>query len=85
MYQDGLSEKDPEQSSPEAVVGRIPAVPVARAEFPVLAGKHILLSAGEWCAGLRVFQTNHSLCSTADSDQHSQSLGKVPCCCGVPV
>lgn len=56
MYGDGLSEKAPEQSSPEAVLGRIPAVPVGRAEFPVLAGSHISLSAGERRAALRVFQ-----------------------------
>lgn len=56
MYCDELSEKDPDQSSPEAALGRIPAVPLGRAEFPVLAGSHIMLSAGEWCAGPRVFQ-----------------------------
>jgi len=38
VYCDGLSEKDPEQSSPEAVLGRILAVPAGRAEFPVMTG-----------------------------------------------
>lgn len=65
------SQKKTEQSSPEAVLGRIPAVPVGRAMLPALVGWHTSLSAGEWCAGLQVFQITVYVASLTLVNIHS--------------